>query len=147
MTYSTSAVMTGSVISISEERDIITAESLMRINKIRHLPVVNSENELSGILSAKDVAKARDKTKPIKTVMTAPVKTVRKNSNVRTVAELMLKHKISAVLVANDEEIVGIVTTDDLLKLLLKVLDDNEELETMDMSSFFDENWTSREDH
>jgi CBS-domain-containing membrane protein len=70
MTFLTSAVMSAGLISISEDRDLKTAESLMKINKIRHLPVVNAENELSGILSSKDLAKAHDKDLPIKTVMT-----------------------------------------------------------------------------
>ena len=143
MTYLTKAVMSGGLISISEERDIITAESIMKVNKIRHLPVVNSENELSGILSAKDVAKVKDKTKSIKSAMSAPVRTVKKNANIKSVIQIMLKHKISAVLVANDDDIVGIVTTDDLLKLLHEVLDDNENLESVEMLSIFDDEWTS----
>lgn len=143
MTYLTGAVMTANLISISEERDIDTAEGLMKINKIRHLPVVNGNNELSGILSAKDVAKVKDKNQPIKTIMTTPVRVVKKNANVKSVIELMLRNKISSVLVASDEDIVGIVTTDDLLRLLSQVLSDSEDLDNVDVGSFFDESWRS----
>lgn len=143
MTYLTGAVMSSNLISISEERDIGTAESLMKINKIRHLPVVNSENELSGILSAKDVAKVRDKSDPIKNIMTTPVRVVKKNANIRSVIDLMLRNKISSILVANNDDIVGIVTTDDLLKLLSQVLNDNEDFDNVDVGSFFDESWRS----
>ena len=144
MNYLTGTVMSSNLISISEDRDIDTADGLMKINKIRHLPVVNANNELSGILSVKDIARAKDKKKPIKSVMTTPVRVVKKSANVKTVIELMLKHKICSVLVANEEDIVGIVTTDDLLKLLAEVIDDSESLENMDVSSFFDESWTSQ---
>lgn len=144
MTFLTEAVMSAGLISISEDRDLKTAESLMKINKIRHLPVVNSHNELSGILSSKDIAKAHDKSAAIKTVMTSPVRVVKKSANVKVVIDLMLKHKICSVLVTNEDDIVGIVTTDDLLKLLFQVIDDSEDLESLNVSSFFDETWTSR---
>lgn len=143
MTYLTGAVMSSNLISISEERDIETAESLMKINKIRHLPVVNNDNELSGILSAKDVAKVRDKSGPIKNIMTTPVRVVKKNANIRSVIDLMLRNKISSILVASNDDIVGIVTTDDLLKLLSQVLNDNEDFDNVDVGSFFDESWRS----
>ncbi|MGZ3691620.1 MAG: CBS domain-containing protein [Pseudobdellovibrio sp.] len=147
MTYLTGKVMTGKLISIIEDRDIITAESLMKTYKIRHLPVVNSENELSGILSIRDVIKAKDKTSQVKTVMTTPVRTVKKNANIKTVIELMLKYKISAVLVADNEDVAGIVTTDDLLKLLHQVLEDGENLESIEIASLYDEDWSGNFAH
>ena len=143
MNYLTGTVMSSNLISISEDRDIETADGLMKVNKIRHLPVVNANNELSGIISTKDVAGALDRRKPIKSIMTSPVRIVKKSANVKSVIEIMLKHKICSVLVANEEDVVGIVTTDDLLKLLSKVIEDSESLENMDVSTFFDESWTS----
>ena len=60
MTYLTSAVMSAEVISISENGSVVAAHTLMKANGIRHLPVVNESNELAGILSTKDIAKAHD---------------------------------------------------------------------------------------
>lgn len=143
MNYLTGSIMSDNLISISEERDIQTADELMKLNKIRHLPVVNLNNELSGILSAKDVAKAKDKKNLIRSIMTTPVKVVKKTDNVKTVIELMLQHKICSVLVAGDDDIVGIITTDDLLKLLADVIEEHESIETTEISSFYDESWVS----
>lgn len=144
MNYLTGTVMSSNLISISEDRDIETAEGLMKVNKIRHLPVVNANNELSGIISTKDVAAAPDRRKPIKSIMTTPVRIVKKTANVKSVIEIMLKHKICSVLVANEEDVVGIVTTDDLLKLLSQVLEDSERLENIDVSTFFEDSWSSQ---
>lgn len=144
MNYLTGTVMSSNLISISEDRDIETAEGLMKVNKIRHLPVVNANNELSGIISTKDVAAAPDRRKPIKSIMTSPVRIVKKSANVKSVIEIMLKHKICSVLVANEEDVVGIVTTDDLLKLLSQVIEDSERLENIDVSTFFDDTWSSQ---
>ena len=144
MNYLTATVMSSNLISISEDRDIETAQGLMIVNKIRHLPVVNANNELSGIISTKDVAAAPDRRKPIKSIMTTPVRIVKKGANVKSVIEIMLKHKIFSVLVANEEDVVGIVTTDDLLKLLSQVLEDSERLENIDVSTFFEDSWSSQ---
>ena len=135
--------MSANLISISEDRDIETADGVMRVNKIRHLPVVNSNNELSGIISTKDVAAAADRRKSIKSIMTTPVRIVKKNTNVKTVIEIMLKHKICSVLVANEEDVVGIITTDDLLKLLAQVIEEGASLQNVDVSTFFDDSWSS----
>ena len=144
MNYLTGTVMSSNLISISEDRDIETADGLMKVNKIRHLPVVNANNELSGIISTKDVAAAPDRRKPIKSIMTSPVRIVKKGENVKSVIEIMLKQKINSVLVANEEDVVGIVTTDDLLKLLSQVIEDSERLENIDVSTFFDDTWSSQ---
>lgn len=144
MNYLTGMVMSSNLISISEDRDIETADGLMKVNKIRHLPVVNANNELSGIISTKDVAAAPDRRKSIKSIMTSPVRIVKRGANVKSVIEIMLKHKICSVLVANEEDVVGIVTTDDLLKLLSQVIEDSERLENIDVSTFFEDSWSGQ---
>jgi len=135
--------MTSNLISISENRNIEMADNLMKINRIRHLPVVNSDNELSGIISVKDIAKAKDRQKIIKSVMSTPARIVKKTDSVKLAIELMLKHKICSILVTSEKDIVGIVTTDDLLRLLAMVIGEEEILKKNDMTaSFFDESWS-----
>ena len=143
MTYLTSAVMSAEVISISESGSVNTAINLMKANGIRHLPVVNDSNELAGILSTKDVARARDENECVKNIMSTPVRIVSRRTNVKSVIDVMLKNKISSLLVANEKNVVGIVTTDDLLKLLSQVLEDKDDLDSFDVGSFFDDAWTS----
>jgi CBS domain-containing protein len=53
-------IMTASLITIREDAPITGALSLMRTNNIRHLPVVNEDGKLTGILSIRDVARALD---------------------------------------------------------------------------------------
>lgn len=133
--------MSSNLISISEEKDIAAAETLMRTHDIRHLPVVDAYNELSGIISLTDVARAQDPQESIKSLMTPRVRIVKKSANIKTIIEQMLKFKISSMLVAQNDDVVGIVTTDDLLQLLYELLDENDELKKMEVSEFLDENW------
>jgi acetoin utilization protein AcuB len=47
--------MTGKVISIAPDADIFEAQDLMEKHKIRHLPVVDDENRLIGIVTDRDI--------------------------------------------------------------------------------------------
>ena len=143
MTFLTHAVMSTDVISIMEDHSIAEAEALMHSRHIRHLPVLNQKHELAGILSVKDLGKLHDRSASVKDIMTTSVRVVKKNANIKEVIETMLLNKISSVLVATAESIVGIVTTDDLLRLLSQVLEDNDDLESFEVGSFFDDSWSS----
>ncbi|MEM0064373.1 MAG: CBS domain-containing protein [Metallosphaera sp.] len=53
-------IMTSSLITVREDSPITGALSLMRTYNIRHLPVVNQEGKLTGIISIRDIARALD---------------------------------------------------------------------------------------
>ena len=53
-------IMTSSLITIKEDSPITGALSLMRSYNIRHLPVIDNEGNLTGIISIRDVARAID---------------------------------------------------------------------------------------
>ena len=59
----------------------------------------------------------------IRDFMASPVRSISRDSAIEEVAQKMLNDKISAFLVMDHgKAVVGIVTTDDLLKLLVKLL-------------------------
>ncbi|EZQ10860.1 MULTISPECIES: CBS domain-containing protein [Acidianus] len=53
-------IMTVSLITVREDSPVTAALSLMRNYNIRHLPVVDDQGKLKGIISIRDVAKALD---------------------------------------------------------------------------------------
>lgn len=53
-------IMTSSLITIREDAPISGALSLMRLNNIRHLPVIDDSGKLCGIISIRDIARALD---------------------------------------------------------------------------------------
>ncbi|MEM0293233.1 MAG: CBS domain-containing protein [Saccharolobus sp.] len=53
-------IMTSSLITIKEDSPITGALSLMRSYNIRHLPVIDNEGNLKGIISIRDIARAID---------------------------------------------------------------------------------------
>ncbi len=52
--------MTSSLITVREDAPVTGALSLMRSYNIRHLPVVDQNGSLKGIISIRDIAKALD---------------------------------------------------------------------------------------
>ena len=145
MTFLTRTVMSSQLISVSEEKEVSAAENLMNENNIRHLPVVDSFNELAGIISATDVAKTLNKQTKIKEAMSPRVRIIKRDENVKKIIAQMLKFKISSMLVSHNEDLVGIVTTDDLIQLLYQLIDEDENLKSLEVSTLLENEWESVE--
>ena len=106
MTFLTKSVMSSQLISISKDKEVVEAEELMTANKIRHLPVIDAFNELSGIITSTDIAKAINKHKKIKEAMSPRVRIIKRDENVKKIIHQMLKFKISSMLVSHNENLV-----------------------------------------
>jgi CBS domain-containing protein len=104
------------------------ADDIMRLGRIRHLPVLDGER-LVGILSQRDLFRAavssllqlRRTTErewlaaiPITAVMTSSVVTVTPEAPLRRAVALMLEHRIGCLPVVEGDRLVGIVTLDDI---------------------------------
>ncbi len=104
------------------------AADLMREKRIRHLPVVDSENRINAMLSAHDmtdVLKFRDL--PVDLFSSFPVQTVKPETPLSVVSLQLVKEKISCLVVEENGEAVGIITSDDLLFHLSLILKEKEE--------------------
>lgn len=114
---SVKSIMSKQLKTINAGSTIKEAYDLMEEFRIRHLPVLNEDGEISGVLTYKDVlADKAVLTMPVEYFMSFPVEQVPENSSLKNAALTMLEKKLTALLITNDEqEVVGIVTTDDLL--------------------------------
>jgi len=115
-------VMTTAVITLKEGDTVSDADAEMHLADIRHLPVVDKHGHLVGIVSNRDLmralARARGKAVKVAEVMTRKVRTIRPDTPIRQATSLMLQHKIGALpVVGDEEELVGIVTETDLLRI------------------------------
>mgnify|MGYP006085871355 FL=1 len=59
MNLSISSIMTSDKLITTELNDLENAESILKENKIEKLPIVNSENQLVGLITFKDIIKNR----------------------------------------------------------------------------------------
>ncbi|PKH49297.1 CBS domain-containing protein [Tenacibaculum sp. Bg11-29] len=130
-----SAIMSENVITLSSTDDLLLAEKLFKKEKIRHIPVV-SGTEIKGMLSYTDLLRisfadaADEDEKDVDTVvynmftidqvMAKTLVTVNSSSTIKEVSEILSKKEFHALPVVDNNELVGIVTTTDLINYLLE---------------------------
>lgn len=126
-------VMSRHLQTLDASDDLDLAEMIMRLEGIRHLPVM-SLGRLVGLISHRDVLRAQtsafeEADEPTRRGLSLRVK-VREVMQERTItisprgslleaARLMREHKIGSLPVLEDEELVGILTETDLLEVLI----------------------------
>lgn len=125
------------VVFINKDSSMKEAYQLMLSNDIRHLPVVDENEVIVGILSDRDVQKAMpvkamfpwldkaftpsfSRNSLVQDFMSWPVCTIDENESVITAAEFIMENKISALVLVNQEKCTGIVTTEDLLRAFVE---------------------------
>ena len=111
-----SRLMTYGAVTVSSHDSLQTAENLMREGGFRRLPVVDDE-KLAGIISDRDIrahAGYLELTK-VSAAMTPDPKTVTPRMSVEDAARLMIEHKIGGLPVVEDGQLVGVITTTDVL--------------------------------
>jgi CBS domain-containing membrane protein len=129
-----SEIMTSEVITLNHTDDLETAERLFKSKKIRHIPVVSGK-EIIGMLSYTDLlrisfADATDESDyevdtivynmfTIEQVMAKNLISVAPTTTIKEVAEILAKKEFHALPVVDNNELVGIVTTTDLINFLI----------------------------
>ena len=113
-------VMTKRVISAKPADDVKTVARLIVEHGVDHIPIVRSDGRLVGIVTSWDLARALAEGKQtLSEVMTTKVIVAKPEEAVDVVARRLLQYKISGMPVVDEEyRVLGIVTTDDLAKLV-----------------------------
>ncbi|KXB04679.1 hypothetical protein AKJ50_02130 [candidate division MSBL1 archaeon SCGC-AAA382A13] len=113
-------LMTANVVTVRPEDSIESAAKVFAEKGFDHLPVVNEENKLVGIVTSWDVAVALGKGREkISEILTSKVITALEDEPADSIAQKLQKHNISGVPVVNSKKQVrGIVTSEDLSQLI-----------------------------
>ncbi|WP_299623059.1 CBS domain-containing protein [uncultured Tenacibaculum sp.] len=130
-----SKIMSTNLVTLSSIDDLTTAEELFKTHEIRHIPVVQGE-EIIGMLSHTDLLRVSyaetvqeyetevdivlNSIFTIEQVMTKNVVTVNASDTIKEVAEVLSTREFHALPVIENNVLVGIVTTTDLIKYLLE---------------------------
>jgi len=131
--------MTRPAVIFRQDMVLGAAVKAMRTRKIRHAPVVNDKGGLVGIVSDRDLRQAvlepalaeemealsrTLRTRTLKEVMTWGVTTVKPETEIREAARLMHTNKIGALPVIQNGKVAGMLTSSDVLKTLIQILDE-----------------------
>lgn len=135
-------IMHTNLITISPEASLIEAKDLIDSNNIDHLLVVNKEGQLKGILSDRDLK--QNWASPantlstheldyvlekilVKMIMVKTVVTITTETTIERAAQIMQSNNINSLPVMENEELVGIITSTDVMGVLLEAIGMNEE--------------------
>jgi len=129
--------MTSNPVTITPETSVRDALQLMREKKIRRMPVLDSQGQLVGIISEKDLLYASPSSATslnvweihdllyklkVQKVMTTRVLTVGEDQPLEDAARMMADAKIGGLPVMRGKTLVGIITESDLFKAFLQFL-------------------------
>lgn len=126
-----SQVMTPNPVTVAPTTSVLNARRLLRRHAVRHLPVLDAQGRLAGIVSDRDVqltdqhlvdsltALRSDlvmgRYRQVATVMTTRVRTVTPATPLARAGEILRRHRIGALPVVSGGRLVGILSASDCL--------------------------------
>lgn len=127
--------MSTNLITVNHTNNLVEAEKLFNENSIRHIPVVSGD-DIIGLLSLTDLlrvsfvdAYGSDESDvdtavynmlSIEQVMDKNLVSVSSSQTIKEVVEILAKNEFHALPVVDNNKLVGIVTTTDVLNYLLE---------------------------
>jgi acetoin utilization protein AcuB len=118
--------MTSDPVTIDYDAEVRQALEILKARRLRHLPVLDDDGALVGIVSEKDLLRAQPE-RLVREVMTKDVVTVTEYTALEEAARIMADSKISSLPVMRNGKLVGIVTETDLFQVFLEFLGAREE--------------------
>ena len=126
-------LMTRPLVTVGHDATIADAWRLMRTRQVRHLPVLDADRRLIGILTDHDLrqvilersvqeepdqlARALARLR-VDEVMTWAVVTVRPDADIRDAARIMCEKKLGALAAADGGRVVGMITATDIIQVV-----------------------------
>lgn len=125
-------IMKTEVETLRAEDTIEKAIKTLREKKIRHIPIVDDQNSIIGIVSDRDVKDgtpsifqkgkaAEELNNPLKLIMKTNVITGHPLDFVEEAAALFYEHQIGCLPIVKENKLVGIITETDLLYTLIQL--------------------------
>jgi acetoin utilization protein AcuB len=129
--------MTHKVITVDQEATIFDAQELLAQNKIRHLPIIDKDRRLIGIITDRDIRSAlpykslmehgsekeRVSQFKVKDIMTKDPISISPADTIQDALLLIQNSKVGALPVVDDDhKLKGIISVRDLLRAFINVL-------------------------
>lgn len=142
--FTLEAIMTTELITLLPTANLAEARELMHRHKIHHLPVVNDNNTLIGLVTLTNLLAATDSILRdpdnsihpedviVKDIMVTDVATVDEHASLRQAALFLEKHRIGCLPVVTDGMLKGIITETDFVAVAINLLEQLEDSEPDD---------------
>ncbi len=122
-----SQLMSSEVVTLRDDENVSLAGSLLHLARIRHLPVVDKDDKLVGLVTHRDLLKAQYMDEPnvcACDVMIQDIVTTTPTTPVLDAARLLHEHKYGCLPVLEDGNLVGIITEADFVEFMIDGLQD-----------------------
>lgn len=118
-------IMIKDLLTLKPADTVAHAVSVFKSKRIHHLPVVNDNNMLVGLITTFDlwnklIPHDKFETTYIKDIMTTRLVRIEPSDKIGTAAELFLDNRFHALPVVHDGVLLGLVTTFDVLRYQFK---------------------------
>ena len=137
-------IMSTDLVTIRPDENLAAARALMHDKRIHHLPVVDDQEELVGLVTLTNVLAATDsflrdddsrihaKEIVVKDMMVVDVATVDEHASLRQAALFLERHRIGCLPVMSGDKLKGIITDTDFVGVAINLLEQIEETEPVD---------------
>jgi acetoin utilization protein AcuB len=130
-------LMATKLVCVTANRSVADASELMAEHKIRHLPVVNEQGQLVGLITRATLASALPgvgtgltrfefsyltSSTSVSEVMIQEPATIDEGGAIEEAARIMNEQRISSLLVMRGKELVGIITDTDIFEALMELM-------------------------
>jgi CBS domain-containing protein len=122
-------VMSKPVISVRENDNAMNAAKLMEQHKVGGIVIVNKNSKPLGIVTERDLATRvvakglQPKEVSISSIMSRPIATIDSDASIREVAKKMSKLEIRRLAVVSKNDLQGIITSKDILRITPVMMD------------------------
>jgi CBS domain-containing membrane protein len=128
-------LMTEKVFTLNGRDDLAALYDLMDTRRVRHVPIVDSEGELVGLVTDRDLSRSalgtveelplsveRDilRRRRIRDIMASEPDTIEPDATLREAAEILLENKVGCLPVVEGLRLVGILTEADFVRDFLE---------------------------
>ncbi len=125
-------IMKSNVYTLTADATVQEALHLLKENHIRHIPIINTENHVIGIVSDRDVRDASPSFldenqnqaylyRSIREIMSSPVITTHPYEFFEEVASVFYDKEFACLPVVKDKKLVGMVTEKDMLYAFIQL--------------------------
>ena len=115
--------MTKNPVTISPLDTLVSAQEKMRAGEFRQMPVVD-KGRLVGIITDRDIRRygRHNVVARVQSAMTEGAITATPVTPIDEAARLLLEHKIGGIPVVENEDLVGIISTSDILQAFVDLI-------------------------
>jgi len=137
-------IMSTDLKTVSPQDSLAAVRTLMHDHRIHHVPVVNEEEHLVGLVTLSDVLAATDSILrdddsrlhvseiKVEDIMVRNLATIDEHASLRQAALFLEKHQIGCLPVVTNGNLRGIVTDTDFVGVAINLLEQIEENEPFD---------------